>query len=84
MHKVTFARSSKTVVWDQEFESLLEFAESHGVMIHYCCCAGIDMVCATRLLRGDVEYLDVPYVDPGQGYALPCVCKPSSDIVVDA
>jgi ferredoxin-NADP reductase len=81
---VTFARSGKTALWSEEANTLLEFAEAHGVDISFGCRYGDCGTCMTRLIRGTVEYLHPTGASPDPGCCLPCSCKPETDVVLDA
>lgn len=84
MPQVHFRKSNKTVAWDASFRSLLAFAEAQGIVIDYCCRAGVDGVCQTRLIAGQVNYPDSPCWEIAPDHILPCLCVPVTDIEVDA
>jgi len=79
---VTFQRSGKTVDW--ESGSLLELAENNQIDIGSGCRYGDCATCQTQLLSGAVEYLHETGVEPDEGWCLPCSCKPTTDVVLDA
>ena len=81
---VKFDRTSRTVSWDDEFDSLLEFAESLGIEIESGCRSGNCGACALAVKSGEVEYFDEPGTDVENGTCLPCVSTPKSSIVLDA
>lgn len=81
---VTFTRSGKTVPWTRDADSLLEFAETHGVDMSFGCRYGDCGTCMTRLIRGSVQYLHSTGASPDPGTCLPCSCKPEADIELDA
>jgi uncharacterized protein len=81
---VTFARSGKTVPWTTEANTLLEFAEEHGIDISFGCRYGDCGTCMTRLVRGSVQYLHPTGAHPDLGTCLPCSCRPDTDIELDA
>ncbi|MEM7315068.1 MAG: 2Fe-2S iron-sulfur cluster-binding protein, partial [Planctomycetota bacterium] len=81
---VKFDRTGKTVSWDDEFDSLLEFAESLGIEIESGCRSGNCGSCALAVKSGDVEYFDEPGTDVENGTCLPCVSTPKGSIVLDA
>ena len=81
--EVTFSRSGKRFTWDPMEDSLLEFAESRGIDLDFQCRAGECGTCETRLLSGEVEYLQPPQVVLGKGYCLMCISIPKSDITLD-
>ncbi|MDX2110147.1 MAG: 2Fe-2S iron-sulfur cluster-binding protein [Verrucomicrobiota bacterium] len=84
MPTITFAKSGKTVPWNDSCENLLDFAEAHGVAIAAGCRCGADTVCMTRILSGRVTYTQEPLIDVEPGAILPCICKPETDVTLDA
>jgi len=81
---VTFARSNKTFRWEPESENILEFARAHGVKIDSGCCAGGCGSCAVAIKFGGVHYLKKPDAEPEAGTCFACVCRPETDLVLDA
>ena len=81
---VTFARSNKTVRWEPSAENILEFAKAQGVKIDSGCCAGSCGSCVVAIKSGDVDYLKKPDATPEAGSCFTCVCRPKSDLVLDA
>jgi ferredoxin len=81
---VTFAFSDETYPWTEEDSNLLRFAEKHGVEISSGCEYGDCGTCLTGLLAGEVEYLHETGSRPDPGTCLPCSCKPSTSIVLNA
>lgn len=73
---VEFARSGKTAIWGPKAGSLLELAESHGLQPLYACRSGSCGTCATRIVKGDVDYVDPPARDVEPGEALICIAHP--------
>lgn len=58
--EVQFLRSGRTLVWDGKDESLLDFAERHGVAIDSGCRSGSCGTCETRLESGSLHYEHQP------------------------
>lgn len=83
LFEVNFRRSGRTVPWDGREETLLEFAERHGVSIESGCRAGSCGSCETRLVAGTVSYA-YPDHDLKPGHCLPCVSTPTSPLVLEA
>ena len=81
---VCFARSGKKVPWDAGYESLLQFAEDHGVPISAGCLYGDCATCMTGLLEGEVTYNHPTAVSPDSSACLPCSCRPKGSITLDA
>jgi len=78
---VEFSKSGKTTKL-MPGQSLLEAAEANGVTIPYGCRQGQCGTCATRLLEGEVD--SSGGLDPGQGYVLACVTRPTGNVRLDA
>jgi len=81
---VTFQRSGKTLAWDTNADSLLAFAEAHGIEIDSGCRAGSCGSCQTPLISGEVEYTQQADADIEAGRCLLCITKPHGDLVLDA
>jgi hypothetical protein len=82
--EVSFSRSGKTLRWEPAAGNLLDFARSNGVKIDSGCCAGSCGSCAVAIKSGGVEYLTKPSSEPETGTCLTCVCRPQSNLVIDA
>ena len=82
--KVTFQKSNKTLNWTSEAGSLLEFAETNGVVIDAGCRAGNCGTCLTAVRSGEIDYLNEPGERPEPGSCLVCVGVPKSELVLDA
>ena len=68
-------------------ETLLQSSEKHGVLIPSGCRQGVCGTCVTRLLSGKVESERGEALNEdlrSQGFILPCVSRPISDITLDA
>ena len=81
--QVTFRKSGKTVVWDGSAETLLEFAESHGLQPEFSCRAGVCNTCMIGLAAGEVHYIEEPLDPPEPGTALICCSRPVTDVELD-
>ena len=82
--EVTFSRSGKTIRWENSAGNLLDFARAQGVRIDSGCCAGSCGSCLVAIKSGTVDYLKSPDAEPEQGACLACICRPKSDLVLDA
>ena len=82
--KVTFTRSGTTAVWDGSSPSLLDFAESNGVMIDSGCRAGNCGTCLTAIRSGTIEYVSEPGATVEEGSCLACIAIPQGNINLDA
>ncbi len=86
MSKITinFSKSGKKLQWNPALPNLLEFARANDVRIDTGCCAGSCGSCIVAIKSGSVEYLKDPDSTPEAGSCLTCICKPKSDLVLDA
>jgi ferredoxin-NADP reductase len=82
--RVTFGRSNKTVQWNPESSSLLDFAEANGIRIESGCRAGSCGSCLVAVKSGEVDYVVPPEALPEDRSCLTCICKPKGDLVLDA
>jgi ferredoxin len=80
---VTFRKSGRSEPWNEASGSLLAFAESLGLEPAFSCRAGICSTCKTRLVEGEVTYVEEPLDDPGPGEVLVCCAKPVCSVVLD-
>jgi ferredoxin-NADP reductase len=81
--EVRCSRSNRTLVWDGRDDSLLEFAERHGVPVEAGCRSGNCGTCETKLLSGTIHYDIKPDYEIAKGCCLLCVGKPESALVLD-
>jgi uncharacterized protein len=82
--EVKFQRSGRTLTWDGQDASLLDFAEKHGIAVESGCRSGGCGSCETRVLEGAVQYLHVPDHDVASGHCLLCVGRPAATLVLEA
>jgi len=82
--EVRFQRSGRTLTWDGQDATLLDFAERHGVAVESGCRSGGCGSCETRVLEGNVQYDHAPDHDVAPGHCLLCVGRPSSLLVLEA
>ena len=82
--EVAFQRSGRTLVWDGADNSLLDFAERHGLAVEAGCRSGGCGSCETKLLAGSVRYPRQPDHDVRPGHCLLCVGTPGSALVLEA
>ncbi|NOT84403.1 MAG: 2Fe-2S iron-sulfur cluster binding domain-containing protein [Methylococcaceae bacterium] len=81
---VNFANSDKQLQWQASANSLLDFAEAHGITVISGCRAGSCGSCQTNVLSGEVVYLNPPDYDPEPGTCLLCVCSPKTNLTLEA
>ena len=82
--EVVFGKSGKTLQWQPALGSLLDFALDNGVRINTGCRAGSCGSCLVAIKSGEVDYLSEPGEKPESGSCLTCICKPRTNIVLDA
>lgn len=82
--EVRWQRCGRTLTWDGQDASLLDFAERHGVQVESGCRSGGCGSCETRVLEGQVQYERAPDHDVAPGHCLLCVGRPSSALVLEA
>lgn len=82
--EITFSRSGKKFSWDGSHDSLLDFAEAHGVSIDAGCRAGNCGSCLVAIKAGEVEYAAGHDTEVEKGSCLTCICRPKGSIVLDA
>jgi hypothetical protein len=81
---VTFKRSGKVVGWDPNAGNLLDLALANGVRIEAGCRAGGCGSCLVAIKAGKVSYVSQPDAAPEEGACLTCICRPASDLELDA
>ncbi|PWE46892.1 2Fe-2S iron-sulfur cluster-binding protein [Pseudomonas prosekii] len=82
--KVLFATSAKEARWEPGNGSLLELAESRGLNPDFSCRGGSCGTCRTKLISGEVHYLNLPAEMPAQGEVLICCAVPAQSEEGDA
>jgi ferredoxin-NADP reductase/MOSC domain-containing protein YiiM len=81
--RVSFTRSGLTVPWDNQFKSLLDFAEACDVPVKWSCRSGVCHMCECGLLNGKLRYAPEPLDQPAAGNALICCSTPESEVDLD-
>ena len=81
---VTFGQSNRRIAWNPKLDSLLELAEESGISVESGCRAGSCGSCQTRLVSGEIEYLQQPDAEIESGHCLLCISTPKSDITLAA
>ncbi|MBI5780868.1 MAG: 2Fe-2S iron-sulfur cluster binding domain-containing protein [Rhodocyclales bacterium] len=82
--EVRFSRSGRTLTWNGQDASLLDFAERHGVAVESGCRSGGCGSCETRVVDGSVQYEQAPDHDVPAGHCLLCVGRPATPLVLEA
>lgn len=80
--EVVFNQSGKTITWESDADSILDFAEANDLNPPYSCREGICGTCECRLLEGEVEYQESPTAEVESGSVLICISKPKTAKVV--
>src|SRR5215469_14586851 len=84
--EIKFSRSALACKVSPE-ETLLESSEKNGVLIPSGCRQGVCGTCTTRLLTGKVHMEAAEALNEqlrSQGFILPCVSRPVTDVTLDA
>ncbi|MEK2495111.1 GNAT family N-acetyltransferase [Kitasatospora purpeofusca] len=81
--RVRFERSGVEHLWDHGFDSLLQFADHHGIETESRCWAGACGTCRSGLARGTVSYHIEPGPDLDGRDILLCTSQPVTDLVLD-
>lgn len=82
--QITFSRSGKTAAWKPAMGSLLDLADEQGIKIESGCRAGNCGTCLVAIKSGAVDYLTEHGADAESGSCLTCICKPRTNLVLDA
>ena len=82
--QIVFAKSGKTLDWDPEIGSILDFAEENEIDIDFGCRAGNCGTCITAIKEGEVDYLNEPGAEPESGSCLACISVPMGNLSIDA
>ena len=86
-YQVEFKRSGKTVSWKDQYESILDLAETHGIKIENECQQGFCGTCVVKLLSGEVKMETddgLDEADREKGMILTCTAVPVTDITLEA
>jgi len=81
---IRFSKSGKTLSWDPNLSSLLEFGEKNGIPLESGCRAGNCGTCLTAIKNGEVDYASEPGSTPEEGLCLICIAVPKGDLTLDA
>ena len=81
---VEFRKSGITAEWNDAAQSLLSFAEDHGLTPDFSCRAGICGTCKSHMVSGEVSYFEDPLDDEmADGEVLLCCSRPKTAVVLD-
>jgi ferredoxin len=79
---INFAKSGKQLSCEPGNGNLLDFAESHGIVVNSGCRAGGCGSCQTTIIQGEVRYPQAPDFDPEPGTCLMCMATPHTDLTL--
>ena len=79
---VTFAKSNKTIAWEDGEANILEFAEKSGIMVDSGCRSGSCGTCQVKIAEGEVDYMQTPDIDPEPGHCLLCISRPKCNLTL--
>jgi ferredoxin-NADP reductase len=80
--EIIFTQSGKTLTWQAEYDSILEFAEANDLEPAYSCRQGICGTCMCKIREGEVAYQTEPTAAIAEGSVLICISKPKTARVV--
>jgi uncharacterized protein len=80
--EIVFTQSGKTLTWQAEYDSILEFAEANDLEPAYNCRQGICGTCMCTIREGEVAYQTEPSAEITEGSVLICIAKPKTARVV--
>ena len=75
-------KSGKTLTWQSDDGTILEFAEANGLNPPYSCRQGICGTCMCKISEGSVAYQNPPTAEIDQGSVLICISTPSTPKIV--
>lgn len=82
--EIVFAKSGRTLTWQPNDGTILEFAEASAIDPPYSCRVGVCLTCMCRIEEGEVAYETPPTGTPDEGSVLICISKPkASRIILD-
>ncbi len=81
---ICFTKSEKTIPWDPNNTSLLDFAEKNNIALDSGCRAGNCGTCLTAIKSGEVTYVGEPGTPPEEGSCLTCISIPKNNLTLDA
>jgi ferredoxin-NADP reductase len=76
--EVICSQSQKTFTWQVGDGTILEKAEQSGIYPPNSCRSGICLTCMTKILEGEVDYIEPPTGTPDPGSVLICISKPKT------
>jgi ferredoxin-NADP reductase len=80
--EIVFAKSGKTLTWQESDGSILEFAEANDINPPYSCRVGVCGTCMCKIREGEVDYQEPPTATTDEGSVLICISQPKTTNVV--
>jgi len=80
--EIVFAKSGKTLTWQSNDGTILEFAEANDIHPPFSCRQGICGTCMCKISEGTVAYQEPPTATIDQGSVLICISQPGTPRVV--
>ncbi|KAF0185664.1 MAG: oxidoreductase FAD/NAD(P)-binding subunit [Caulobacteraceae bacterium] len=81
---VRFRRAGRSIIWNGQDASLLDFAERNGVEVDSGCRSGSCGTCEANIVSGSVRETQKPDYEVRDGHCLLCVSVPTSALVLEA
>ncbi|MEQ1488930.1 MAG: 2Fe-2S iron-sulfur cluster-binding protein [Terricaulis sp.] len=81
---VRFRRAGRSIIWNGQDASLLDFAERNGVEVDSGCRSGSCGTCEASIVSGSVRATQKPDYEVRDGHCLLCVSVPTSALVLEA
>ncbi len=81
---IEFKKSNRKLTWTPGDGFLWWFAKDNGMDMPNGCLIGVDQICKTTLLSGEVQYPETkPATRVETGTFLPCIAIPKTNLVLD-
>ena len=81
---IQFIKTGKTLPWNPDLSSLLEFAGKNSINLDSGCQVGNCGTCLTAIIKGEVTYVSEPATPPEEGSCLTCIAIPKGNLALDA
>lgn len=81
--RINFAKTNKLAGWNENYNSILELAESVDIFPDNECRMGTCLTCETKLYNGKVKYDPEPFMEAQEGRILICCSQPETDLTID-
>lgn len=82
--EIVFAKSGKTLTWQPNDGTILEFAEANDINPPFSCRVGVCGTCMCNIREGVVAYQEEPTATTDKGSVLICISQPgTAKLVLD-